>query len=465
MNPLRTPFPLALVTALLVAMLAELGVVLVGPSGSTGAAAGAVPSPSTSAHRPIFAPARTPVLGMPSRRAVPTAGALGSALSGPSSVGSLGGRLAGVVVDAARGRVLYAVRAGQLVPPASTAKIATAVAALQVLDPATRLTTTAVRGRGAQVILVGGGDPALASAAALRHDRRLASIDALAAATARALRRARLRTVRLGFDTGRYAGPSTAPGWKPGYLTDGDVARISPLMVDGGRVRPRQPQRYDDPAAAAAQAFAGRLARYGIRVAGPQRPAHAQAGARVLALVRSPPIGELVEGMLTTSDNNMAEALAREVAGHYRLPRSFAGGVAGVRRAVAAAGIHPAGLRLVDGSGLSTRGRAQPRAIVALLGAAVRQPRLREVLTGLPVAGLTGTLATRFRRVPASSAAGVVRAKTGTLNSVNALAGAVLDRDGALLTFAFLAPGAAPRSRVQRALDRLAATLAGCGCR
>jgi D-alanyl-D-alanine carboxypeptidase/D-alanyl-D-alanine-endopeptidase (penicillin-binding protein 4) len=76
------------------------------------------------------------------------------------------------------------------------------------------------------------------------------------------------------------------------------------------------------------------------------------------------------------------------------------------------------------------------------------------------VAGFTGTLSTRYT----DGAAGVVRAKTGTLTGVNALAGTVVDRDGRLLAFAFLAADTASRDPAQAALDRAATALAACGC-
>jgi D-alanyl-D-alanine carboxypeptidase/D-alanyl-D-alanine-endopeptidase (penicillin-binding protein 4) len=82
------------------------------------------------------------------------------------------------------------------------------------------------------------------------------------------------------------------------------------------------------------------------------------------------------------------------------------------------------------------------------------------------VAGFDGTLERRYRKGPGLPAAGVVRAKTGTLNGVSALAGLVRTRDGRLLAFDFTADSV-PLSLAlasQTALDRLAAALAGCGC-
>ncbi|MEK9809087.1 MAG: D-alanyl-D-alanine carboxypeptidase, partial [Candidatus Nanopelagicales bacterium] len=86
------------------------------------------------------------------------------------------------------------------------------------------------------------------------------------------------------------------------------------------------------------------------------------------------------------------------------------------------------------------------------------------LLLGLPVAGLTGTLADRFVGAETAAAAGFVRAKTGTLIEVSTLSGTVVDRDGRLLAFAFMSDATTdiPDSRV--ALDRAAAALAACGC-
>ncbi len=100
-----------------------------------------------------------------------------------------------------------------------------------------------------QVILVGGGDPTLAAGQPPAADYpQDATLRALAAQAARALRARGTRRVRLGFDTSLYTGPGLAPGWPRSYVTTGNVTPISSLEVDQGRLTAGgAPQDADDP--------------------------------------------------------------------------------------------------------------------------------------------------------------------------------------------------------------------------
>jgi D-alanyl-D-alanine carboxypeptidase/D-alanyl-D-alanine-endopeptidase (penicillin-binding protein 4) len=197
----------------------------------------------------------------------------------------------------------------------------------------------------------------------------------------------------------------------------------------------------------------------------------APAGAKVLGTVDSQPVHELVAQALRISDNVLAEVLAREVALATGAAPSFAGAAQAVRGVLASNGIDTADLRLVDGSGLSSQNQVSARGLGGVLAAAVasqsldpRTTRLRPLLEGLPVAGGTGTLAERYVDDPTRPGRGYVRAKTGTLTDVNALAGVVLDADGRLLVFALLSNGSLPAA-ARPALDAIAAALRTCGCR
>src|SRR5664280_400807 len=278
------------------------------------------------------------------------------------------------------------------------------------------------------------------------------------------------RVSRVVVDAGLFAEPRTAPGWRPMYVALGNVAPVTALMVDGGRSRPDRDPRDPDPDLLAGRALLAALGQRGVAVSGATvARGSALPQSRELAAVSSAPVPALVERMLRTSDNDVAEALTRHIALRLGAPATFAGGVEAIRRAVAPLGVPAGAVALVDGSGLSRDDRLAPSTVVRLLvlAAAPDHPELRPLLTGLPVAGFAGTLADRFRTGPSAPAAGVVRAKTGTLEDVSALAGVVVDADGRLLAFNITAD-AVPVGRVspaEAALDRTAAVLAGCGCR
>lgn len=178
---------------------------------------------------------------------------------------------------------------------------------------------------------------------------------------------------------------------------------------------------------------------------------------------------DLVEQMLEQSDNVLADVLARQIAIATGTPASFEGAASATRTVLAGLavpGLDVESLELVDGSGLSTLDRAAPAALGALLRAAAdgAHPRLAPIIGGLPVAGWDGTLADRYPG--ANPAAGVVRAKTGTLTGVSSLGGVLIDADGRELVFVVIADQvtATGTELAEAALDAVAGTLASCGC-
>jgi len=380
--------------------------------------------------------------------------------------------------------VLFSRQAGSPFVPASNAKLLTAVAALSTLGPSARFTTRVVTGsRPGSLTLVGGGDPTLAAGNPPRSDYpQPATLAALAASTARWLSARHVRTVRLAYDTSLFTGPPLAPGWTPGYISTGNVTPITALEVDQGRLTPSgAPQDADNPnnfrprsyapATEAASAFARLLRRDGIHVAGQpvtgRRPRHAVP----VAAVRSPALAEIVGWMLRESNNVIAEDLARQVALRTGRPASFSGAAAAVTAVLGRLGVRH-GVHLVDGSGLSPQDRVTPATLAAVvrLAATGRPAALRAAVTGMPVAGFSGTLA------PGQSvfggfgppALGMVRAKTGNLSNVASLSGITTDASGHVLAFSFMADQIAKGSQLTSAagtIDAMATALAGCGCR
>ncbi|QYC45758.1 D-alanyl-D-alanine carboxypeptidase precursor [Nonomuraea coxensis DSM 45129] len=394
---------------------------------------------------------------------LPTKGTLTRQLTDALGDEALGKRVGAVVLDAATGERIFAANADTPVTPASTTKIVTCAAALASLGPDARLSTRVVQGaRPDAVVLVGGGDPLLAGPSARPGYPKQASLATLAARTAAALKTRNVKKVTLTYDTSLFTGPATAPGWKPGYIPEGNVAPVHALAIDEGRQNPRSnTPRVSNPPAHAAAAFARLLGGQGIAVARTVRPGKAPAGAAELGRVDSAPVYALVEHTLTHSDNDLAEALARHVAIKEGQPASFEGGakatIAVLQRLGAAQGV-----ALSDASGLSTRNRISAAALAKLVAMAgsPASPDLHAVASGMPIAGFSGTLGNgrRFTGRDSRGQVGLVRAKTGTLNNVNTLAGLATTKDGRLVTFAFLADQVPINA--EPVLDRLAAIVA-----
>ena len=391
------------------------------------------------------------------------------------------GAAAAYVVDATTGRVLLDHAGNSAASPASTAKILVAATALHVLGATTRLRTTVVEAPNGDLVLVGAGDPTMTAAAAGGGYPIPARLTDLATATARALRAGTASATATATPTGvtrpsgpatlliddtAFAGPELADGWSPADVTGGSVAPVEAAETDGGRYTPGvlPTSRTFTPALATGAAFRSALGAAGVQV-GSVRLGRAPAGSRTLAHVDSPTVSALVERMLTTSDNDIAEALGRLSAHASGRPATFAGAVQTVQATLSAIGVPEPVRGMHDASGLSRLDRVAPETIVGVLAAAAgpNHPELRPLLAALPVAGFTGTVAGRFHSPDSVAAAGVARVKTGTLAGVGSLAGVVTDRSGRLLAFAILATPAS-RSAGEEALDRVAAALAGCGC-
>jgi D-alanyl-D-alanine carboxypeptidase/D-alanyl-D-alanine-endopeptidase (penicillin-binding protein 4) len=168
---------------------------------------------------------------------------------------------------------------------------------------------------------------------------------------------------------------------------------------------------------------------------------------------------------LTDSDNALTEILSRQAAYRSGAGTGFAEVGSWVVSQVASLGLDTTGVTLSDASGLSRENRVRASLLsdVLVLGYDGKHAVLRRALDGLPIGGLTGTLADRFTG-PDHDAAGRARAKTGTLTGANALAGSVVDDDGRLLVFVGMVAGVGTND-ARAALDRFVAAIASCGCR
>lgn len=356
---------------------------------------------------------------------------------------------AALALDLDDGTVAFQRNAAAPLRPASNEKLAVAVAALDELGPDFRIATV-VLGSGTRdgsvwrgdLVLKGYGDPSL-------HADDLASL----VAQIRALGIRRI-TGRVLGDESFFDERRTAPGWKDSYYKL-ECPPLSALVVDRAWLDGRTA---DEPAHAAAIAFRRALARQGVRVAGKAAEGVAPPGATELARVLSPRLSRLVDWMNTESDNFVAELLLKQLGAHELGRGTTAAGARIVRRELAERDVPLAGVRIVDGSGLSLRDRLTARALGALLLSARADPRIaKPFVASLAVAGVNGTLEDRMESGPAR---GTVRAKTGTTSAASALSGYA----GSGFAFVVLVNGdPVPVDAARRAQDRFAQILAAAG--
>jgi serine-type D-Ala-D-Ala carboxypeptidase/endopeptidase (penicillin-binding protein 4) len=392
----------------------------------------------------------------------PTKSGLAAALAvvvADPNLGKLGGR----VTDAMTGEELWSQFDDLLLQPASTNKTLTSAAALLALDREARVTTRVVTatepGASGVIVLVGGGDPTLSGAQPGQDTwyhgaARLSDL-------ADQVRRSGVTPTAVQVDTSLFSGPTFAPGWDPADIEGGDIAPIESVMLDAGRIQPAtdESRRSVTPALDAGRALASAL---GIDPQQVTVTGHSVGS----GAVQSAPLIDRLNEMMNVSDNVMAECIAREVAASMQRPLSFVGAVDAVTNRLSTAHIDTGSAILRDSSGLSVEDRLTAKILDSVVQAAAGsgQPALRPLLDLLPIAGGSGTLSDRFiDGTPAGSGpAGWLRAKTGSLTAINALAGVVTDRSGRVLSFALISNDAGMSGRT--AIDAIAATLWSCGC-
>jgi D-alanyl-D-alanine carboxypeptidase/D-alanyl-D-alanine-endopeptidase (penicillin-binding protein 4) len=157
--------------------------------------------------------------------------------------------------------------------------------------------------------------------------------------------------------------------------------------------------------------------------------------ALILASYQSQPIVEDLRVINKVSQNLHAELMLRLLGREKGTSGSIAGGLEVLRSFLVNAGIKPDQFVFYDGSGLSREDLVTPQAIVQLLRYCSKQPWGKTYADTLPLAGIDGSLAERFRNTPAAR---MVRAKTGSLTHVYSLAGYANTQSGDHIAFAIL---------------------------
>ncbi len=319
---------------------------------------------------------------------------------------------AAIAVDAWTGEVLFAHNETLPVVPASNEKLPVSWAALTLLGPGFRFHTD-VAGVGERVgstwrgdlFVLGFGDPTLTAADIGR--------------LARSVRAAGIRHVtgRIRGDESAYDARRGAGGWKS-YFVGGESAPLSALVVDRARGWPAL-----SPPLLAARSLREALLARGVVVDGRHALGTAPPGAVTIAVDHSTRLAAIVREMNRTSDNFVAEMLLKQLGTLRGEVGTTAAGARVVRDHMRAAGIPVQGVRLVDGSGLSSLDRITATALAGVIRAGMHDPRISKAfVASLAVAGRNGTLEHRLPKL-----AGVVRGKTGTTNVACSLSGVIGD--------------------------------------
>ena len=228
----------------------------------------------------------------------------------------------------------------------------------------------------------------------------------------------------------------------------------------------------DNPTRALLLAFQEALGRFGIAVSGGVADIDDVADTpvgprRLLHLHESAPLREIGIRLMKVSQNLIAETLRARIGLASDVPDvdPLAAAHGASERTLAAWGVPVEDVILADGSGLSRYDFLTADALVAVLRHMAQELRHAAAFEAtLPILGVDGTLERRLR---GSRAADRVRAKTGSMSNVRALAGYVTTIAGERLAFAvvannFKARGAAIDAVTDRALDALVAKDRGC---
>ena len=354
----------------------------------------------------VVAPAVSPSAGARTRTSQP---ALTKSLRSPYVALD---RTGAIALDAATGEVLYGHNETLPLVPASNEKLPVAWTALILLGPAYRFHTDVV-GRGERLgatwngdlFITGNGDPTLTG----QDIGRLA-----AAVRAAGIRRI---TGRIRGDESAYDARRGAPGWKH-YFIGGESPPLSALVVDRARGWPAL-----SPPLLAAKALRAALVARGVAVAG--RPGLGVAPRQADDDCRRPLAEPRVH---RPGDGPRQRQLRRGDAAQAPRDARRRRGNDGARRARRASrdadGRHPGqGVRIVDGSGLSSLDRLTPAALAGVIRAGMQDPRIGSAfVASFAIAGRTGTLESRLPRLT-----GVVRGKTGTTDLACSLSGVIGD--------------------------------------
>jgi D-alanyl-D-alanine carboxypeptidase/D-alanyl-D-alanine-endopeptidase (penicillin-binding protein 4) len=434
-----------------------------------------LPSPQppllTASPLVVATPSPGPVGPFSSSAPVPSPDAIGALAAALRSDKRTGASTNVFVADYLTGDVLTSLDGADPQVPASSTKLLTAVAALEAMGPDFTFDTTVVQS-GSRLTLVAGGDLMLTAG----HGHGGTKVDAEGEPQANGWAgiadlgdqieaTVPVGKVTIAVDTSDFPGPSYPEAWPSYAFVQGYAGRVEGIAINIGKKSGVAASQYGardkEPALRALTALSADLRKRGYEVTIDGK-ASAASGSVEVARVHSAPLSAVVTEFLRYSDNTVAEQTARVLALHGGLQATPENAAHVTATTLAGMGVDVNGLLLYDGAGFSDKNQVAPQTLVSALVKARTSANTAGLLTYLPLGGLEGTVSGRFE---GASAAGFLRAKTGSLTGVTALTGVVVTADGRQLAFATLLDGMGyGQQKPMAAVDEFVNALAECGC-
>ncbi len=343
---------------------------------------------------------------------------------------------------------LYASNPSTLLIPASNNKVFTTAAALVKLGAQYQLRTPVLGDVAgpelATLRIVGQGDPSFSTSQLRTLAQQLKQ---------RGIRRVNLL---IGDDTVFRGEPYNA-FWATRHRGEGYAAPVNSLLLNENNIYEGS---VPNPGNYLVGEFRKILTTSGIQVVKSTLVKRIPASPNEIeiAAVLSPPLSRLINETNQSSNNVYAEAILKTL-GRLQDPMSLDSSVSGVnavRSILTDLGVNPNRYSMVDGSGLAERDRASAEAFVQTLQAMADHSEARTFRRSLAVAGQSGTLSNRMAN---TSAAGIVSAKTGTLQGAIALSGYVNPPNYAPIVFSMIVNSDDSASVARSAIDEMVVTL------
>nr|MCH9672731.1 D-alanyl-D-alanine carboxypeptidase/D-alanyl-D-alanine-endopeptidase [Gammaproteobacteria bacterium] len=225
-------------------------------------------------------------------------------------------------------------------------------------------------------------------------------------------------------------GPCKRRGWKLKL----SVVETTPRRVRIAGTYPKRCPKHEltravlTPAAYTKGLFTGLWRELGGKFSGQLRYGSAPRDGSLLFEQASQPLALQARGMNKFSNNVMTRHLLLTLgAEHAGPPGTLKKGRAAIEAWLRKEGVWASGFRIDNGAGLSRIARISARTLGELLWKAYRSPRMPEIVSSLPIAGVDGSM--RYR-LQGEAGAGRAHIKTGLLNGVRAMAGYVLTQTG-----------------------------------